>query len=217
VSLANGHPPYRYRHGWIPIGQELNIRNAVKDHDRVLTPKPPGYNASALAEYGDGAYFDLNKSLRRVNGDPSKMTGSIGNNFSLPAQDFVKKMDDSMSTLKQDSVLYRAVSSDAVGSHDVGSEFDDPAFISTSTSAHNQLDGPVLMVLHVPKGTKAQLNTESPNSFESEMILGRGQRFRITAVEPATGKSANGVARTLTIHADVIPYTRNVSRKAVVQ
>lgn len=154
---------------------------ALLDSDAELTPE----QTDALDGYKVADFQGTNRGLR-------------GQDDLLPEEEEqIASIDEVMASnrLSDEAWVSRAVAADAFGGKSpdelVGSEFEDPAYMSTTLS--ESLPGefgefedlyPVVMRLRVPAGTPAYYTEglgDTPEN-EHELLLGRGQRFSIQGV-----------------------------------
>ena len=117
----------------------------------------------------------------------------------LDVDKFVDVMDNIINKsvpLKEDLIVYRSANSvfkngERVNTFDIGTRFDDQAFVSTSvipTSISQRND--IVMEIQIPKGTKAlylEKFTGVKNYGQQELLLGRNHEFEIISL-PKHGK-----------------------------
>lgn len=170
-----------------------NANKATQSDLPLLTYTPgtdmPGLTVAeqdAITSYQLNGFHDVNEALR-------------GQRALAPVtEDLIEQLDGVLarSALDADMTLYRGIQ-DRFDGLDVGAEFTDAAFVSTSmdevTAVSMFADAEVVresgefvesvvIRLEVPRGTNA-LRLDSANEFyarEKEVLLRRGARFRIT-------------------------------------
>jgi len=159
----------------------------------------------ALVDYRSNSHAGINKLLRNP---------EVGKTYSPETVKHFKDLTDSIDRVMEHSALERDVrvrrrvaGTDAFGdrwSGDLtGLEFGDDGFVSTSArptfgDGSTAARGYGIMTIDVPKGTKGV--TLSGPEYESEILLERGLRFRVTS--DVTDK--DGIRN---IGVEVIPHT----------
>lgn len=155
-------------------------------------PRLTKAEAEVLDAYTEGAYRDINKTLRGIPTDATTVK-NVDYTKDIPIDDAVAGMDrafEKAPPLKESLVTYRGgqFPSDVP----VGAEFTDNGFVSTGATpftaaysfwAANGKKG-VVMEIVVPKGTKAivpdmALKRDREQWIEGEVLLPRGSRFRV--------------------------------------
>lgn len=147
--------------------------------EQNLTPR----QREVLNNYTADGYSNINSYLRGYDN---------GNKYSL---DFVKSevaaLDKAIADyeLREPIVTYRCVNSDAFSeylddiSKLIGTEYSDPAFMSSSPSLDSTaLNKDLTMVIKLPKGKGigAYINEFNGNDDEIEFLIARGSKYKIT-------------------------------------
>jgi hypothetical protein len=150
----------------------------------------------AVKDYSEGA-VDWNEFLRHG----AETTEQIRGGWAT-VEEFQRGIDNLQSAIEaselpEDTVVYRGARSPAqlLGVNDiedtVGKQFTDRGFVSATTkdstgamfASHSQ--NPALLVMDLPKGTKAlNMSAVTGDISEAELLLGQGCRFEITKVVP---------------------------------
>jgi hypothetical protein len=167
----------------------------------------------AVYGYANNDFKEVNHALRTTKNDP-ELNILTENNYVVKGMDLVIKATPA---LKENKTLLRGVTggiSDMLLESKIGDGFQDHGFMSTTGNINtakffssNQSDEFALMVLDVPKGTKAF----QPRKFfigqddgsdlwgalqsEDEYILARGTKFQITGIDKET-RTVNVKVRT---------------------
>lgn len=135
-----------------------------------------GTEIRAIAAYTNGAFGDINTSLRG-SASPSEAT-----------QEYIRGLDSALtkSRLPDDSLLYRLLTRDAAAKLAPGMEFVDECFVSCTYSeetaqrwARSSKGQSCVAVIQAPRDFPAVLGGRA----EQEIILPRGQFFRVVAAE----------------------------------
>jgi ADP-ribosyltransferase exoenzyme len=164
-----------------------------KSESKLLSAKPEDFDSGIVTSYTGNLAGAVNEHLRETNGSPDDAT---------------ERLDESMSTLQQDTLLFRGIPPSAFGVTAlprpeqeselkalIGSVKRDYGFMSTSYSSASppSTNTRVLLKIKAPKGTKA-LFAQPYSSFgeEQEVLLGRGQQIKVENVTPV---SKNGTVQ----------------------
>jgi hypothetical protein len=203
-DLAIEHGPYRYKHGWIPVNPDVkrSRKQALADEgdyktitpdyaaeNQYLTPAPSSLDAKTLNWYSGSLAQPMNGSLRRGERKYDEQA---------------TKLDNSMSELRQNTLLFRTVPPAAFGITGdgkvdeiekdlgklVGQTVSDAGFLSTSFKSENGMikNQKIIMKIRAPKGTHA-IYTRPYSNYpqESEILVHRGAKMKITHVERVSG------------------------------
>lgn len=169
----------------VPIKDETSLRDAS------VAGRFNGRSVNSIInsvdEYQELAYEDINGHLRANDGDLTDADPEI--------ERYTRDIDAVMesSQLTDDVLVYRGIwsANDIFGDawrpdgDNAGLEWEDSAFVSTSvdgeiidriSNASRRPEGVNMRIL-VPRGTSAF--GIDPESFEKELLLNRGQRYRI--------------------------------------
>lgn len=169
----------------VPINDEASLRDVAVAGQ--LNGRSVNSIINSIDEYQELAYEDINGHLRANDGDLSDADPEIVR--------YTRDIDAVMesSQLTDDVLVYRGIwsANDIFGDawrpngDNTGLEWEDSAFVSTSvdgeiidriSNASRRPEGVNMRIL-VPRGTPAF--GIDPESFEKELLLNRGQRYRI--------------------------------------
>jgi len=207
-ALAIKKDPYHDESGRFATGGESSGTLEGTQSDR-LTHAAESWEAGlsqpereGLESYVGGNHPSMNGLLRdRENYEDE--WGSLGADVAFKEQrdqNFNDNLGDALqkTSLPEDVEAYRGLSQEGQPvqffSDHIGKTFTDPAFVSTSLDpgiAHEFSSGHIIMEMHIPKGTHAAyLGKISAYPEEKELLLQKGLRFRVTAVEQKPGSPA---------------------------
>jgi 2'-5' RNA ligase len=152
----------------------------TKSHENWYKNMPENQQ-DALLTYTSGEFNNINGGLRGLN------------KLSTKNKKVVSDMDKALRPLDEDTVVFRKMGADVLekkfGSDIkkwVGKEYSDGGYTSTSVKSKGLPFHGIDMEIRVPKGTKAgYLGSHPDNVFgksEQELLLGRGQKFRVLKV-----------------------------------
>ena len=175
-----------------PLPHSTYKQATVEDH-RALTPT----ERNSVLAYSGSSYTPINEGLR----------GIRGRTVSSESQRHIDQLDAALKNpaarMRQDAILYRGQGGlDYFSKKNVGDEFDDKGFVSTSQYTGNAFyqSGTVRFHITVPKGHPAiAMGSDlSHYSNEREILLPRGSRFRVVHKETIAGR--------LYLHVEVLPH-----------
>ena len=147
--------------------------------------KYPEEEIKGLNKYAGNGYSRLNNSLRTNKGELTEATRAT-----------VEQLDSALRRAKvpEDVMVFRGIKSQALAKKlEIGAEFHDHAFVSTSlhrsVAEKFSREGPgkrgAVLEIRVPKGTNAAAFDSiwnGGNLKEHELLLPRGSKFRVTGV-----------------------------------
>lgn len=207
-------------HGKLPVEHgalRSHEYNAMADRfDAALTPA----QRAAVSDYSNHADLILNPALRNSQGKPDvnqqMYQGEHAGRARLRRADDPRQvhevtigreihdLDSAIAShhMDHDAVVYRTLadpSGHILGGLQVGSTFTDHGYVST-TANRNFMDtwatkpGRVDMHITLKKGTAAApMAKQSQFGNEKELLLGRGSKFRVTKIVPATATTPRQV------------------------
>ena len=154
-------------------GLEDSIRSHY-DLEEKCGKSIPHSACDSVTTYTTSTYNDINGSLR-----------SDDYGFSDPEEidEYVNSMDDFFKKAPRvpaDLTVYRGFSQKRVDSLNVGDEFVDKAFVSTSTSKEVTETFGAAIEIRVPKGSRGTFIKDiSRNRSENELLLPRNSKFKV--------------------------------------
>lgn len=180
-------------------------QDLLQSYSRSSGPVITAYNRKATTIFSgrpiDGTDVQaINDYLGRSFGDIGKYTKL---SEYLDVDKFVNAMDNIIEkapALQDDLTVYRSVGDifldgNKITTYDVGTRFNDQAFVSTSViPKHISTKSPICLEIEIPKGTKAlylEKFTGVKNYSQQELLLGRNHEFEITSplkYNPQTGQ-----------------------------
>lgn len=189
-------------------------QDLLQSYSKSSGPVITAYNRKATTNFSnikiDGTNINaINDYIGRSFGDIGKYTKLSDY---LDVDKFVTALDniiDKSPALQDDLIVYRSVGDifldgNKITTYDIGTRFNDQAFVSTSVIPKNiSTKSPICLEIEVPKGTKAlylEKFTGVKNYGQQELLLGRNHEFEIIAPLEHNQKTGQ-----ITIKARLVP------------
>lgn len=179
--------------GWAEGGSDPDVmakeRRDVKSWDELQRNALYGYTMDATT---------FNETLRKAKGKKPRK-GTLDEN-GTDLGEAIPAIDSAMYAQPRDITVFRQIHPSAFGVSSIeelkaleGQDFTDFGYLSTSVNFKQNLPGPlsdVHMKIKVPKGKKAAYIADvSMYPEQSELLLARGSKLRVTGVEYKNGRA----------------------------
>ena len=210
--------PYRYKHGWIPVGAVVNqSRFAPGENDTLkriaahYAADMAKFDATHASTNGEYRHFNYSTKYKNkldgiaknpahyLNGAVWEYSGDAPFNNEI-RRGYVKNkerqmhlLDESFTHTTRPGLLYRDVPVSALGPLDElpGKIITDKGYMSTTwfPGATMGVAGDARLKLRLPTGTEVlYVEPSSQQPDEKEVLLRRGSRIRVLSVETVDGK-----------------------------
>lgn len=171
-------------------------QDVLEAYSQTVGPAIAAYNRKAVTAF-KGVELD-GRNFKSISDWIGVSFGKIGKYSKLSklldVDKFVETMDniiDKSAPLKEDLIVYRSANGifkngERVNTFDIGTRFDDQAFVSTSVIPTNiSQRNDIVMQIQIPKGTKAlylEKFTGVKNYGQQELLLGRNHEFEVISL-----------------------------------